>query len=192
MAIYSINRDRHVKWSASFRWSFGPDSAWGSKVSTTILTTHPSLFISFKQTLVKIFRIRSKRNWWMWKRINGRLFWNVLKKVSGKIIKPNLERHVSALVQFSNTPYGGFPLRSSFTRYWGHHHTTPACVPCMIPLFEEHLKFMKLSQLRRITQTIPLLASNELKIIGHYFKPCSKNTINKFKGVTTDFDVSLS
>ena len=28
---------------ASFRWSFGPLSAWGSIESTTILTTHPSL-----------------------------------------------------------------------------------------------------------------------------------------------------
>jgi len=112
-----------------------------------VLFTHASpthlIFISFKQTLVKIFRIRSKRNWWMWQRINGRLFWNVLKKVSGKIIKPNLERHVSALVEFSKTPYGGFPLRSSYTRSWGHHHTTPACVRCMISFFEEHLKFMK-------------------------------------------------
>ena len=28
---------------ASFRWSFGPHSAWGSIEPTTILTTHPSL-----------------------------------------------------------------------------------------------------------------------------------------------------
>ena len=28
---------------ASFRWSFGPLSAWGSIESTTTLTTHPSL-----------------------------------------------------------------------------------------------------------------------------------------------------
>ena len=28
---------------ASFRWSFGPLAAWGSKESSTILTTHPSL-----------------------------------------------------------------------------------------------------------------------------------------------------
>ena len=32
-----------VNGGASFRWSFGPLSAWGSKESTTILTTHPSL-----------------------------------------------------------------------------------------------------------------------------------------------------
>ena len=31
------------KRGASFRWSLGPHSAWGSKASTTILTTHPSL-----------------------------------------------------------------------------------------------------------------------------------------------------
>ena len=29
---------------ASFRWSFGPLSAWGSIESTTIPTTHPSLY----------------------------------------------------------------------------------------------------------------------------------------------------
>ena len=28
---------------ASFRWSFGPNSAWGSIEPTTILATHPSL-----------------------------------------------------------------------------------------------------------------------------------------------------
>ena len=32
-----------INGGASFRWSFGPLSAWGSIVSTTILTTHPSL-----------------------------------------------------------------------------------------------------------------------------------------------------
>ena len=35
---------RAVKESASFQWSFGPNSAWGSKESTTILTTRPSLY----------------------------------------------------------------------------------------------------------------------------------------------------
>jgi len=33
-----------VNGGASFRWSFGPLSAWGSTGSTTILTTHPSLW----------------------------------------------------------------------------------------------------------------------------------------------------
>ena len=32
-----------INWDASFRWSFGPLSAWGSIESMTILTTHPSL-----------------------------------------------------------------------------------------------------------------------------------------------------
>ena len=32
-----------IKGGASFRWSFGPLSTWGSIVSTTILTTHPIL-----------------------------------------------------------------------------------------------------------------------------------------------------
>ena len=32
-----------INGGASFRWSFGPLSAWGSIESTTILTTHPSL-----------------------------------------------------------------------------------------------------------------------------------------------------
>ena len=34
-----------INWGASFRWSFGPLSAWGSIESTTILTTHPSLVL---------------------------------------------------------------------------------------------------------------------------------------------------
>ena len=34
-----------LKGSASFRWSFGSLSAWGSIESTTILTTHPRLFL---------------------------------------------------------------------------------------------------------------------------------------------------
>ena len=33
----------YLNGDASFRWPFGPHSAWGSKESTTILTTHPSL-----------------------------------------------------------------------------------------------------------------------------------------------------
>ena len=32
-----------VNGGASFRWSFGPLFAWGSKESTTMLTTHSSL-----------------------------------------------------------------------------------------------------------------------------------------------------
>ena len=43
----------HLHWSgkvptytASFRWSFCPHSAWGSKESTNILTTHPSLLVT--------------------------------------------------------------------------------------------------------------------------------------------------
>ena len=61
MTFYFITRDRplsklHGPWlpevgghwicingGASFRWSFDPLSAWGSIVSTTIVTTHPSL-----------------------------------------------------------------------------------------------------------------------------------------------------
>ena len=35
--LHVINGD------ADFRWSSGPHSAWGSKESTAILTTHPSL-----------------------------------------------------------------------------------------------------------------------------------------------------
>ena len=35
--------DDIINGDASFRWSFGPLFAWGSKESTTILTTHPSL-----------------------------------------------------------------------------------------------------------------------------------------------------
>ena len=32
-----------INGGASFRWSFGPHSTWGSIESATILTTHPSL-----------------------------------------------------------------------------------------------------------------------------------------------------
>ena len=32
-----------INGGASFRWSFGPLSAWGSIESTTLLTAHPSL-----------------------------------------------------------------------------------------------------------------------------------------------------
>ena len=32
-----------VKWGASFRWSFHPNSAWGSMETTTIGQTHPTL-----------------------------------------------------------------------------------------------------------------------------------------------------
>ena len=31
-----------LNWGASFRWSFGPLSAWGS-IESTVFTTHPSL-----------------------------------------------------------------------------------------------------------------------------------------------------
>jgi len=40
-ALYSILL--MLNGGASFRWSFGPHSAWGSIESTTILTTYPSL-----------------------------------------------------------------------------------------------------------------------------------------------------
>ena len=35
-----------VNGGASFRWSFGPLSAWGSIESTTIIATHPSLLFA--------------------------------------------------------------------------------------------------------------------------------------------------
>ena len=34
---------RLVKWGASFRWSFDPNSAWSSIETMTIGKTHPSL-----------------------------------------------------------------------------------------------------------------------------------------------------
>jgi len=40
---FESNSSIYDKRGASFRWSFGPLSAWGSIESTTILTTHPSL-----------------------------------------------------------------------------------------------------------------------------------------------------
>ena len=33
-----------MKWGASSRWSFRPNSAWGSKETTTIGKTHPTLY----------------------------------------------------------------------------------------------------------------------------------------------------
>ena len=33
-----------VKWGASLRWSFGPNSAWGRIETTTIGKTHPTLY----------------------------------------------------------------------------------------------------------------------------------------------------
>ena len=41
--------------NASFRWSFGPHSAWGSIESTTILTTHPSLLCNNAKFQVGLF-----------------------------------------------------------------------------------------------------------------------------------------
>ena len=38
-----IQNNFQINGGASFRWSFGPLSAWDSIVSTPILTTHPSL-----------------------------------------------------------------------------------------------------------------------------------------------------
>ena len=42
----------HVKWSASSRWSFGPNSAWESLETMTIGNTHPislETFFVFRQ-----------------------------------------------------------------------------------------------------------------------------------------------
>ena len=39
---------------ASFRRSFGPHSAWGSIESTTILTTHPSLYYSGRLSQLRV------------------------------------------------------------------------------------------------------------------------------------------
>ena len=35
-----------INGNAPFRWSFRPNSEWGSKESTTVLTTHPGLVLS--------------------------------------------------------------------------------------------------------------------------------------------------
>ena len=45
---------------ASFRWSFGPHSAWSSIESTTILTTHPSLFEVLVENTLLYFVIKQK------------------------------------------------------------------------------------------------------------------------------------
>ena len=41
-----------INWGASFRWSFGPLSAWGSIESTTIVSTHPSLLEVIESELI--------------------------------------------------------------------------------------------------------------------------------------------
>ena len=46
----SENPKPNINGSVSFRWSFGPHSARGSIESTTILTTHPSLY-----TLIPVY-----------------------------------------------------------------------------------------------------------------------------------------
>ena len=38
---------RTVKWGASFRWSFGPNSAWESIGMMTIVKTHPTLIFTY-------------------------------------------------------------------------------------------------------------------------------------------------
>ena len=40
-----FNQQNILKWGASTRWSFGPNFAWGSKETTTIGKTHPTLLI---------------------------------------------------------------------------------------------------------------------------------------------------
>ena len=45
-SIKNIFLTQFYKRGASFRWSFGPLSAWDSIESTTILTTHPSLNVT--------------------------------------------------------------------------------------------------------------------------------------------------
>jgi len=52
--ITSLSRHK-VNGGASFRWSFGPHSAWGSIESTTILTTHPSLLCNNAKFQVGLF-----------------------------------------------------------------------------------------------------------------------------------------
>ena len=56
--LYGNDRKSHadllINGGASFRWSFGPHSAWGSIESTTILTTHPSLHKSEKNIWMSV------------------------------------------------------------------------------------------------------------------------------------------
>ena len=54
--IFLSKNNVFVKWSASYRWSFSPNSAWGSKETTILGNTHPSL--------VKLCRVGLLfRNW---------------------------------------------------------------------------------------------------------------------------------
>ena len=48
---------------ASFGWSFGPHSAWGSIGSTTILTTHPSLRQIVKNDFGKTILTMKQLKW---------------------------------------------------------------------------------------------------------------------------------
>ena len=53
-----------LNWGASFRWSFGPLSTWGSIESTIIFTTHPSLKLrTQKNDFNKIRFWKMKKIW---------------------------------------------------------------------------------------------------------------------------------
>ena len=52
-----------INGGASFRWSFGPHSTWGSIESATILTTHPSLI---KLGLHQYQKYQYQFHFWHW------------------------------------------------------------------------------------------------------------------------------
>ena len=54
MSIYWLFRI--LKWGASFLWSCSPKSVWGSKETTTIAKTHPTLFWSITTHLLSLYR----------------------------------------------------------------------------------------------------------------------------------------
>ena len=43
-----------IKWGASSRWSFGPNSTWGSIETTTIWKTRPSLILNFEPSKMEV------------------------------------------------------------------------------------------------------------------------------------------
>ena len=68
----------NLKWGASSRWSFRPNSTWGSIETSTIRKTHPTLqllkFEFISSNLKKInFELSSQKNFYL-KPINGHIF----------------------------------------------------------------------------------------------------------------------
>ena len=104
---------QQIKWGAFSRWSFGPNPARGSIVSTTIHTTHPSLCYpkwiyndqyhrhSWQQRkyLTCSYFYFLTINWYAWRNLhcffNGWMFWKVAVILVWTEIKMGTTNYVS-------------------------------------------------------------------------------------------------